>query len=144
MNKTKALRIALILLPLLVVGIAVSPTAVTVIDGETLYTTSFMDPVEGSNGGWCAPVAALLNYGIFALAVLYCVTGKEFCLKGIFGVAFAAMFLAALPIVMEGTPKVIPNVLAAILFGVQCLLARVLQKTPAVQPASRGERLNKH
>lgn len=142
MNKTKALRIALILLPLMVTAIAVSPTSVTVIDIEGVSTTSFVDPIEESMVGWCAPVAALLNYGIFALAVLHCITRKEIWLKGIFGVSFAAMLLTALPVVVEGTPKVVPNVLVIILFAVQCLLVHILRKGASAPETAKGKRLS--
>lgn len=143
MNKTKVFRIALILLPLLLSVVVANPTGVTVIDGCQIITTSFLDPIEESIVGWCAPVSALLNYAIFAVVVIHCITKKQSWLKGVFGIAFAAMFLAALPILVEGNPKIIPNVLAAILFGVQCLLARILLKSAPQKEEKGGERLER-
>ena len=126
MNKNKLLRVALVLLPLLVVLVVIDPASVTVIGEQEVNYVSFMHPVEESSVGWCAPVAALLNYVLFGMAVLHLLTGKEVWLKGIFGLAFAAATIAALPVIVNTVPKVVPSVLAAILLGTHCIVAKVL------------------
>lgn len=144
MKKNKALYVAMLLLPLAVVGLGVSPTSVTVIDGETMYTTSFMEAIYGSYVGWCAPVAMLLNYCLFGMAVIYGFSKKDFWLKGIFGIAFAAMTLTVLPILIQGQPVIIPNAVVAILLGIQCVLARLMVKAPVLKEEPTGQRLSRH
>lgn len=144
MKNNKGLYIALILLPLMVVGIAVSPTSVTVVTEETVYTTSFMEAISGSYVGWCAPVTVLLNYCLFGMAVIYGFSKKDFWLRGIFGFAFAAVCLAVLPNLVQGMPKIVPNVVVALLLAGQCIVAWIMLKAPAHKEKPAGQRLNQH
>lgn len=146
MKKNKALYIALLLLPLAVVAIASSPNSVMVIKEESVSATSFMVAIEGSPVGWCAPVTVLLNYAVFAMAVIYGVSKKAFWVKGIYGASFAAMFLGVLPIITGGDMLIFPNVFVSILLGVETILAKILMKKPLEEktPEKQGNRLQKH
>lgn len=129
MKKKTGMNIALLLLPLMAVGMAISPTSVTVIRGQEIAYTSFAQAVEGSYVGWCAPVALLLAYALFGMAVIYGLTKKELWLRLIRNVAFAGTFLAAVPILVQGEVIVIPHVLVAILLGILWAVAWYAVKT---------------
>lgn len=146
MKKETALLIALLLLPLLAVGIAVSPASVTVIQDQTLTTMSFAQTVDGSAFGWCAPVALLMTYGIFASAVIYALTKKPFWLKAIRAVSFLAMFLAVLPIIVQDEIRIIPNVMVGIALGAQWAAAHFAIKKSGKQEEKKpaGNRLPNH
>ena len=141
MNKTKFLRVTLLVIPLLVVLLAVRPDSVTIVGESGVSTASFLTLVEISSVGWCAPVAALMNYGLFAAAVLLCLLKKEIWLKISFGLSFVAMCIAVLPIVVNSSPKIVPNVFVAILLGGQCLASRKLMKPVKEPPKAEGKRL---
>ena len=133
MKKQMILKIALLVMPLLVVLIAASPAGVTVFDGGQVVYQSWMQTVPESNLGWCAPVAALLNYILFALAIGYALFSKDFCLKGIYAISLAAACLAAFPIVSQGDLKIVPNAFGMIFLGIQTLLARMAMNVNAAQ-----------
>ena len=140
MKKTKVSNFVLLVLPLMMVLVAANPAGVTVFDGETTRTMSWMQTVPDSVWGWCAPVAALANYVSFALAVIFCLTKKNWCLKSIFALSFAASCIAALPIVIQAEIKIVPSVFGTMLLGAQCLVAYRMAKTPAAEKP-KGERL---
>ena len=146
MKKQTILKILLLIMPLLVVLVASSPAGVTVFDGKTVTYTTWMQAVPESTLGWCAPVAALMNYVLFALAVVYVLFGKEFCVNGIFILSLIAVCVAVLPIVLQSDPKIIPNAFGAIFLGIQCIAARVAQKDIAAANKVPGEgiRLKRH
>lgn len=131
MKKQTLTIVSLLVLPLLVVLIASSPSGVTVFDGQTTTVMSWLQTVPESPWGWCAPVAALMNYVLFALAVVYAVSKKAFCLKGIFWIALAAACVAAIPIVVQSDLKIVPNVFGVILLCAQSIAARMAQKNGA-------------
>ena len=144
MKKNTAIYIALLLIPLMVVGIAISPNSVTVIRGEELTYTTFAEAVSGSYVGWCAPVALLATYALFAMAVIYGITKKQYWLKGIRGVSFVAACLVACPVLVQGGEvMVVPNVLAAILLLGLWLAAHMALKNKDLQKteAPTGRRL---
>jgi hypothetical protein len=76
-KKQTLILIALILIPLLAVAIAISPGSVMVFQNQTLTTISFAEPLEGVDFGWCAPVALILTYVLFAAVVIYALTKKQ-------------------------------------------------------------------
>ena len=145
MKKKTILNAALLLIPLMVVGIAVSPNSVTVVsDGETLYTT-FATAVEGSVVGWCAPVVLLLTYALFALAVVYGMSKKPLWLKAIQNVALAATCLAAVPPLVQGDVFVVPNVFAAILLAALWAVVYFERKNgSAGEPQKKGRQLSRN
>ncbi len=133
MKKQKVQKIALLAMPLLVVLVATSPTGVTVFDGVSVTHMSWLQAIPESTLGWCAPVAALLNYVLFGLAVGYALFNKEFCVKGIFVISLAAACIAVLPIISQGEMKIIPNAFGVIFLGIQTLLARAVANGIAAQ-----------
>ena len=128
MDKRKFLAVTLFVMPLLVVLIANGPAGVMVFDGETTTYYSWMQPVSESNVGWCAPVAVLLNYAVFALAVVYGLKKQEWCVKGIRNIAALAGFLAVLPNLIRSDVMVIPNVFGGILLFADAVAAELLLK----------------
>lgn len=146
MKKNKTMYIALLLIPMIVVGIAVSPNSVVISDGENAYTTSFAVIIEDSNVGWCAPVAVILDYFVFAMAVIFGLHKKDFWLKGILGLSFTAMILTVTPVLAKGDLLIVPNVFVAILLGAECIGAYLLLHRPAEdkQDKKQGERLKAH
>ena len=141
MKKQTIQKILLLAMPLLVVLIASSPAGVMIFDGETVTYTTWMETVPDSALGWCAPVAALLNYVLFAMAVVYALFNKEFCLKGIFLMALAAVCIAVLPIVVQSDLKIVPNAFGAIGLGVQAIAARVVLSSNEGRKVSNAEKL---
>ncbi len=142
MKKSMFLKIALLGLPLAVVAIAIDPESVDVISGETLRHTSFAEAVVGSAVGWCAPVALLLTYGIFGLAVFHLVTKKDVLLKIIRVVSFVAACLAACPILVSGEVRVVPNAFAGLLLMILFLVSHIaLSGKEIKEEAAKGQRL---
>lgn len=118
MKNQTATKIATLLLPLIVVYVAISPNSVTVIQDQQILYTTFAEAVSGSAVGWCAPVALLLTYALFGMAVIQLFAKKQAWLRWIRNLSFVAACLAACPILIQGQVTVIPNVLAAILLMV--------------------------
>ena len=102
MKKQTLILIALILIPLIAVAIAISPSSVMVFQNQTLTTMSFAEPLEGVDFGWCAPVALILTYVLFAAVVIYALTKKQLVLKIVRGVGFS----------YEGTGIAIGNIVS--------------------------------
>lgn len=145
MKKSTLMTVLLLILPLLMVVIAAGPSGVTVFDGENTAYYSWLQPVVKSSFGWCAPVAALLNYLLFGIGVFYAVTKKQWCLKGIFGISFVAACIAVLPVVIQSEIKVVPNVMGAILLGADCVVAYLARKQAETEKEgkSKGKRLER-
>jgi hypothetical protein len=146
MKKPAWTNVVLLALPLLMVLVTSNPSGVTVFDGETTAYCSWLQPVASATFGWCVPAAALLNYVLFGLAVLYAVTKKSWCLSGIYGIAFGAVCIAALPIVAQSGVKVVPSVAGLLLLTAQWLTASVLRKKAAAEEKEvpKGKRLERH
>jgi len=139
MNKRKILVALLFVLPLLVVLVANSPAGVMVFDGEVTTYYPWMHLVSESNVGWCAPTAILLNYAVFALAVIYGLMKKEWCVKSIRNIAAIAGFLAVLPNLIQSDVMVIPNVFGAIALFADAVAAELLlRETASVQKKAGG------
>ena len=141
MKKDKWMKIALLLLPLLTVAVASAAASVTVFDGVNTAYYSWHQVVDQSSFGWCAPVAVVMNYVVFVLAMVYFLKKKDWCLTGIFYIAFAAACVAVLPIVIPGDVKVIPNVMGVIFLMAESLLAKVMMKKQPETPVKNGRRL---
>lgn len=145
MKKQKWMKLVLLALPLLVVLVASGPSGVTVFDGENMAYYSWHQLVPKSDLGWCAPMAVVMNYAVFALAVLYFLKKKSWCLTGIFYIAFAAACVAVLPIVVQSDIKVVPNVMGVIFLGAESLMAYWMTKASEGKEAKpNGKRLEKH
>lgn len=147
MKKSTVMTVLLLVIPLAVVTVVSNPSGVTVFDGETTQMISWLQTVPESTWGWCLPVAALLNYLVFGLAVIYGLRKKQWCLKGIFWISFAALCLASLPLVVQTQIKIIPNVFGLILLGVESVAANLARKNPelfAKKEKPQGKRLERH
>ena len=146
MKKKYAWNIALILLLMASVAIAAMPNAVVYYypDAEPLYG-SFFALNEDVTTGICLPVAGLLSGIALMLAVAAAVSKKEGWLKGAAWMAFGAMFMGALPIVIRTEIQVLPNVCHPIAAGAAYLLAKYMQKKKTPEESkSAGPRLEKH
>ena len=145
MKKIQITKMLLFILPLLVVAIAVSPSSVLVYDGQTTEYYSWMQPVSGTVTGWCAPVAALLNYVLFALAVVYGFMKKQWAIKVIRNVAAVAGCIAVLPNLIRTGTLVVPSVFGGVFLLVDAVVAHLLLKNPVEAKADKkaGKRLER-
>jgi len=145
MKKNTFFNLMLYVLPLLVVYIALDPSGVLVFDGVNTTHYSWFQLVESSSVGWCAPVSGLLTYVLFALAVIYGLAKKKWCLKGIRNVAFLAGCIAAAPNMVRADIMVVPNVFGAILLLADAAIAFTMLKNSAAEENSKpvGKRLKK-
>lgn len=147
MKKSTAMIVFLLVIPLSVVAVASSPSGATVYDGETAQMITWFQTVEGSAYGWCLPVAALLNYIAFGLAVIFGLKKKQWSLQGIFWLSFAALCLASVPIVVQTEIKTVPNILGVLLLGAESLAAHLVRKNPELfseKEKTKGKQLKQH
>ena len=144
MDKRKILVILLIVLPLLVVLIANGAKGVMMFDGEEVTYYPWIQPLSESAVGWCAPVAALMNYVLFALAVVYGLKKKEWSVKGIRNIALIAGTLAVLPNLIRSDVMVVPNVFGAITLFADALVAHILVKDLAKGEKTDSPRKTRH
>ena len=136
-KKRKILVGLFFVLPLLVILIANGSRGVMVFDGEAISYYTWIQPLSESKVGWCAPVAALLNYAAFALAVIYSLKKKAWCIKGIRGLAVVAGTLAVLPNLVRADVMVVPNVFGAIVLFADAIAAHMLLKEIAGGPKEK-------
>ena len=143
MKKTGFTKLLLVIFPLMTVFVTSSPDGVMFFDGTAVTYSSWLQPAVQSGMAWCAPVAALLNYLVFGLAVIYLVTKKSWSVNASFYLALIATCIASVPVVTPGAVKIVPNVLGIILLGVQTVTAAVLNKKEqkGQMNNSSGERL---
>ena len=144
MDKRKILVILLFVLPLLVVLIANGAKGVMMFDGEEVTYYPWIQPLSESTVGWCAPVAALMNYVLFALAVVYGLKKKEWSVKGIRNIALIAGTLAVLPNLIRSDVMVVPNVFGAITLFADALVAHILVKDLAKGEKADSPRKTRH
>ena len=146
MKKQTLILIALILIPLIAVAIAISPGSVMVFQNQTLTTMSFAEPLEGVDFGWCAPVALILTYVLFAAVVIYALTKKQLVLKIVRGVGFVAMSLVALPILARSEVLIVPNAFVGMLLAAHWLISHFTLRSmnPKQEEKPKGKRLKAH
>ena len=146
MKKQTLILIALILIPLIAVAIAISPGSVMVFQNQTLTTMSFAEPLEGVDFGWCAPVALILTYVLFAAVVIYALTKKQLVLKIVRGVGFVAMSLVALPIIARSEVLIVPNAFVGMLLAAHWLISHFTLRSmnPKQEEKPKGKRLKAH
>ena len=146
MKKQTLILIALILIPLIAVAIAISPGSVMVFQNQTLTTISFAEPLEGVDFGWCAPVALILTYVLFAAVVIYALTKKQLVLKIVRGVGFVAMSLVALPIIVRSEVQIVPNAFVGMLLAAHWLISHFTLRSmnPKQEEKPKGKRLKAH
>jgi hypothetical protein len=145
-KKQTLILIALILIPLIAVAIAISPGSVMVFQNQTLTTISFAEPLEGVDFGWCAPVALILTYVLFAAVVIYALTKKQTVLKIVRGVGFVAMSLVALPIIVRSEVLIVPNAFVGMLLAAHWLISHFTLRSmnPKQEEKPKGKRLKAH
>jgi hypothetical protein len=145
-KKQTLILIALILIPLIAVAIAISPGSVMVFQNQTLTTMSFAEPLEGVDFGWCAPVALILTYVLFAAVVIYALTKKQTVLKIVRGVGFVAMTLVALPIIVRSEVLIVPNAFVGMLLAAHWLISHFTLRSmnPKQEEKPKGKRLKAH
>lgn len=145
MKKQTVILIALILIPLIAVAIAVSPASVMVVRDQEALSMSFAQILEDVPFGWCAPVALILTYVLFAAVVIYALNKKQFVLKLIRGIAFTAMFLVGLPIIARGDVLIVPNAFVGLLLAAQWGLSHYALKHMDQKKEDKpaGKRLNR-
>ena len=146
MKKQTLILIALILIPLIAVAIAISPGSVMVFQNQTLTTISFAEPLEGVDFGWCAPVALILTYVLFAAVVIYALTKKQPVLRIVRGVGFVAMTLVALPIIVRSEVLIVPNAFVGMLLAAHWLISHFTLRSmnPKQEEKPKGKRLKAH
>ena len=146
MKKQTLILIALILIPLIAVAIAISPGSVMVFQNQTLTTMSFAEPLEGVDFGWCAPVALILTYVLFAAVVIYALTKKQLVLRIVRGVGFVAMSLIALPIIARSEVLIVPNAFVGMLLAAHWLISHFTLRSmnPKQEEKPKGKRLKAH
>ena len=146
MKKQTLILIALILIPLIAVAIAISPGSVMVFQNQTLTTISFAEPLEGVDFGWCAPVALILTYVLFAAVVIYALTKKQPVLRIVRGVGFVAMSLVALPIIVRSEVLIVPNAFVGMLLAAHWLISHFTLRSmnPKQEEKPKGKRLKAH
>ena len=145
MKKTEFKKMLLPAFSLMTVFVASSPNGVMIFDGTSVVYQSWLQTVAQTNVGWCAPVAALLNYIIFGLTVIYLLAKKSWSLKTILYLAAAATCIVSLPVISQGDVKVVPNVLGIILLAAEAITAAILSKEEqtAQQNNTNGMRLER-
>lgn len=143
MKKQTLIYIAMLLLPVAAAGLAASPESVAVCTQERVEYYSFHDQIPGVSVGVCFVISVLLNDLCFFAGVIHGLTKKKGWLNGVFFLAFAAVSLAVLPIVVKGEITVLPNMAVPLLMGAECLLAYILLRKPIEQKnrTSQGPRL---
>ena len=128
MKKTGLTTLLLAVFPLMTVFVTSSPDGVMFFDGTAATYSNWLQPAVQSGMAWCAPVAALLNYLVFGLAVIYLVTKKSWGLNAIFYLALVATCIASLPVVSPGAVKIVPNVMGIIFLAAECITAALINK----------------
>jgi len=142
MKKRTILKSLLILLPVLAVGLATAMDSVLVFDtvsGETQYY-SYFDLIPVTNLQMVPPLAALCSVLSGILAAIFLGKKKDSLRKASGYAALAALFLAAIPPVLQSQVKVLPNVGLPIFMAMQYGVAWYLGKKPDVQetPAQKN------
>ena len=147
MNKTIFQKLFLILLPVAAVGLATTANSVTVFDPATGVTTigSYFDLIpEAGNCQILPPLAACLAVVNVVTAILYMVYGSAGYLKGILWVGLISACASALPIALNRSIMVLPNVVLPILMCIHAGLAFMMGKNPQEKKPNTGRRLEKH
>lgn len=147
MKKQAIVKSLLILLPILAVGLATAGDSVIVFDsvsGATEYY-SYFDLIPVENVRTLPALAAMLSLLSGVLAAVWMVKKKEWCLKGIVGVAMASACAAVIPTVQQATFKAVPNVGLPIFMIINCLVAYHFVKHPEKKEEKKAaKKLKKH
>ena len=141
MKKNTITKLVLLLLPLLAVVLATTGNSVKVFDTttETVRNYSYFTALPVENMQMLTPLAAILAVASLALAVIYMITEKRWCVQSICYTAALSTCAAAAPNLLHNNVIVMPNVLLPILMAVLFVMANILRKKP--EEKAEGERL---
>ena len=125
MKKKAFVKSLLILLPVLAVGLATTGDSVIVFDAAAGITTyySYFDLIPVTSLQNLPPLAGLLSAVCCICAVVYLIKKKQWSLKGVVGTALAAATAAVIPVMVQGTVKVVPNVGLPVFMLIEYLVA---------------------
>lgn len=132
MKKKVLMKVFLVLLPAMAVLLATTGDSVKVYDipAGTVQNYSYFDILPVQNMQMITPLAAMLAVVALALALIYVITNKRGCLKGVFYTACASTCAAAAPNLLRQDVMVMPNVLLPILMAILAVLANFAGKKP--------------
>lgn len=128
MKKETMLKIALILLPVLAIGLATTVDSVTVFDTRTGAASygSYFSLLPVGEKQMFAPLAGLLCMLVLVLAFICVVFRKTNLTAAVKWLAFGAMFFAACPIILRGEVLVVPHVGVPVFMGLEWVAAHML------------------
>ena len=145
MNKKTVYNILLIAFPAVAILLASGGNSVRILDrtaGTYTYQSYFSLLPEGTFQ-MSTVLAMGLAMAALVFAIVYVVSGKHKCLKGIYLVTFASVFAAEIPTLLQNELLVVPNVLVPILLIADCAMAYYKMKRPEEEKKKQkqGERL---
>lgn len=146
MKKETAQKLFLIILPVLAVALAATGNSVTVfqpLTSTTVYGSYFDLIPEAGNCQILPPLAACLALASLVLSILYLVMGKQGQLKGAMWTALLSAVAAAVPVVLDESVVVLPNVLLPLLMCAQAALAYTAGKLPKENQNNHGRKLER-
>ena len=141
MKKKVLMKVFLLLLPAMAVLLVTTADSVKVYDvsAGTVANYSYFDLLPVQNLQMIAVLAAMLAVAALVLALIYVITGKQRCRKGVFYTAFASTCAAAAPNMFRQDVMVVPNVMLPILMAILAFLAYAAGKNKEDKPT--GPRL---
>lgn len=146
MKKETAQKLFLILLPVLAVGLATTQNSVSVLQPpmSIIIYGSYFDLIpEAGNCQILPPLAACLAVANVVLSIYHAVSGKYSVVKGCLWVSLLSACAASLPVVLDETVVVLPNVLLPIFMCIHAGLAYAMTKNLQENKANTGRRLEK-
>ena len=146
MKKQTAVKLLLILMPILAVGLATTVNSVTVLDPATGTAGyySYFDLLPVQNQSMVPVLAAVLALLSGILAAFYLGKKNEKCLKASGYVAFVSASVACIPILFRGEQIVIPNVGLPIFMMIHYAVTRFAEKLPAEAKRKNAPKLDIH
>ncbi len=144
MNKQLLTKIFLILLPAMAVVLATTGDSVMVYDkaAETTSYASYFVPVNAGGLTLLPPLAAILAIVTTVLGIVYAITRKNWCIRGVIATGFVSATAATVPVLMQGEMLVVPNPMLPILMLAACAVAVYASKKPAEEKVKHGPRLS--
>lgn len=140
MNKKRLKTIFLVLLPVFAAGMAVNPGSVMLYDSaqDKLTYCSYFALLPEGTFRISTVLAGLLACLSGGLAITYWVSKKERVVKAILYTSLIGATLAAVPILIDGAIRVLPNVGVPILLIAQAAVAYFIPE----KKEKEGKKLN--
>ena len=132
MNKKVLTKVFLPLLPTMAVLLATTGDSVKIynIPAGTVESCSYFTLLPVTNMQIVTPLAAIGAVVALFFALVYVMTGKRWCVRGVFYTAFLSTCAAACPNLIHSEIMVMPNVIFPLLMAALCLLAYRTGKKP--------------